>query len=65
MKPHARPTNPPASRTPRCLPEILKGAAHRDHKKSKTTLHPEGEDNLNRRKPSLPQVRWLSRKDVT
>ena len=43
-------------RTPRQLPEVLKGPAHRDLRKSKTTLHPEGEDN--RRQPSLPLVNW-------
>jgi hypothetical protein len=58
-----KPKKPPDSRAPRHLPELLKGAAHRDRRK-KTTLHPEGEDELNRRRPSLPLVQWLSRKDV-
>jgi hypothetical protein len=52
-----------AGRARRRLPEVLKGPAHRDSRKSKTTLHPEGEDN--RRQPSLPLVKWLSRKDVS
>jgi hypothetical protein len=57
------PKKSPGDRTPRQLPEVLKGPAHRDRRKSKTTLHPEGEDN--RRQPSLPLVKWLSRKYVS
>ena len=56
------PKKSPGDRTPRQLPEVLKGPAHRDRRKSKTTLQPEGEDN--RRQPSLPLVKWLSRRDV-
>jgi hypothetical protein len=60
------PKKPPAPRlradTPRRLPEVLKGPAHRDRRKAKSTIHPEGEGN--RRQPSLPLVRWLGRKDV-
>jgi hypothetical protein len=58
-----KPKKPPAPCAPRRLPEVLKGAAHHDRRK-KTTLHPEGEDELNRRQPSLPRVQWLSRRDV-
>jgi hypothetical protein len=56
------PKKSPGDRASRRLPEVLKGPAHRDSRKSKTTLHPEGEDN--RRQPSLPLVKWLSRKDA-
>jgi hypothetical protein len=52
---------PPTPRTPRRLPEVLKGAAHRDGRK-KTTIHPEGQDE--RPQPSLPHIQWLDRKDV-
>jgi hypothetical protein len=57
-----KPKEQTVSRASRRLPEVLKGPAHRDRMKAKSTIHPEGEGN--RRQPSLPLVRWLGRKDV-
>jgi len=53
---------PPAPRSPRQLPETLKGAAHRDRRNAKSRLL---EEPRTRPQPSLPPVKWLSRKDVS
>jgi hypothetical protein len=61
------PKNPPAPSRPRQLPTALKGPAHRDRRRAKPTkvydLDVE-EARETRPQPSLPPVRWLSRKDV-
>ena len=44
------------------LPETLKGAAHRDRRNAKSRLL---EEPRTRPQPSLPLVKWLSRKDVS
>jgi hypothetical protein len=59
---------PPAPRlradTPRRLPEVLRGPAHRDRRNAKSRLEDEEADPRTRPEPSLPLVKWLSRKDV-
>jgi len=61
------PKKPPAPSQPRQLPKALKGPAHRDRRRAKPTkvydLDVE-EARETRPQPSLPPVRWLSRKDV-
>jgi hypothetical protein len=61
------PKNPPAPSRPRQLPKALKGPAHRDRRRAKPTkvydLDVEAARET-RPQPSLPPVRWLSRKDV-
>jgi hypothetical protein len=61
------PKNPPAVSRPRQLPKALKGPAHRDRRRAKLTkvydLDVEAARET-RPQPSLPLVRWLSRKDV-
>jgi hypothetical protein len=61
------PKNPPALSRPRQLAKALKGPAHRDRRRAKLTklydLDVEAARET-RPQPSLPLVRWLSRKDV-
>ena len=61
------PKKPPAPSQPRQLPKALKGPAHRDRRQAKATkvydLDVEAARET-RPLPSLPPVRWLSRKDV-
>jgi hypothetical protein len=60
------PKKPPAPSWSRQLPTALKGPAHRDRCRAKPTKvydHVE-EARETRSQPSLPPVRWLSRKDV-
>ena len=54
---------PPAPRSPGQLPHTLKGAAHRDRRNAKSRLLEE--ERRIRPHPSLPLVKWLSRKDVS
>jgi hypothetical protein len=54
---------PPAPRSPRQLPQTLKGAAHRDRRNAKSRLLEE--ERRIRPYPSLPLVKWLGRKDVS
>jgi hypothetical protein len=54
---------PPAPRSPRQLPQTLKGAARRDRRNAKSRLLEE--DRRTRPRPSLPLVKWLNRKDVS
>src|SRR5215467_13124916 len=61
------PKKPPTLSRPRQLPKALKGPSHRDRRRAKPTkvydLDVE-EARETRPQPSLPPVRWLSRKDV-
>ena len=61
------PKKPPTLSRPRQLPKALKGPSHRDRRRAKPTkvydldVEATGETSP---QPSLPPVRWLSRKDV-
>jgi len=62
----AEPKNAPAPSRPRQLPGALKGPAHRDRRRANTKVYDlyVEEARETRPQPSLPPVRWLSRKDV-
>ena len=61
------PKKPPTLSRPRQLPKALKGPAHRDRRRAKPTKVYDLDVEATREtrpQPSLPPVRWLSRKDV-
>ena len=61
------PKKPPTLSRPRQLPKALKGPSHRDRRRAKPTKVYDLDVEASREtrpQPSLPPVRWLSRKDV-